>query len=197
MADTHDTHAAGGDTPYRGSTPNHAPFALVGYVDSPAELFHGCEALRDAGYKHFDAHTPFPVHGLERAMGLPPSKLPWIVLTAAFLGLSGAVALAWYTQVVAYPHTIGGKEPFSWQAFMPIFFECTVLFSAFGCFFGLWALNKQPEYFHPVMQHPTFHRATDDKFFISVEARDPKFDRDATRQMLVKLGFQQVEEVMP
>lgn len=173
------------------------PFALVGYFDTPAELYHACEELRDAGYKHFDAHTPFPVHGLEKAMGLPASKLPWIVLGGAFTGFSGAVALAYYTQQIAYPHLVGGKESFSWQAFIPIFFELTVLFSAFATFFGLWALNKQPEYFHPVMQHPKFDRATDDKFFISVEARDPKFDRQATRELLGKLGLKDIEEVAP
>jgi hypothetical protein len=189
-------HAVEGHA-YRQGDVNEAPYALVGYLDTPAALYHACEALRDAGFKHFDAHTPFPVHGLEKAMGLKASKLPWVVLTAAFLGLTGAIALAWYTQAVAYPHIISGKEQFSWQAFMPIFFELTVLFSAFGTFFGLWAMNKQPEYFHPVMQHPLFHRATDDKFFISVEARDPKFDRVQTKALLEKLGFQQVEEVLP
>ena len=184
------------DTPYR-SNPNTQPFALVGYFDTPADLYHACEGLRDAGYKHFDAHTPFPVHGLEKAMGLAPSKLPWVVLCGGLSGLLGAIALCFYTQKIAYAHVIGGKEAFSYQAFIPIFFECTVLFSAFSTFFGLWAMNKQPEYFHPVMQHPRFDRATDDKFFISVEARDPKFDRAATRELLAKLGLQDIEEVAP
>ena len=184
------------DAPYRGG-PATQPFALVGYFDTPAELYHACEELRDAGYKHFDAHTPFAVHGLENAMGLPPSKLPWVVLTGGISGLLGGIALAYYTQAIAYEHVIGGKEAFSYQAFVPIFFECTVLFSAFAAFFGLWAMNKQPEYFHPVMQHPRFDRATDDKFFISVEARDPKFDRNATRELLAKLGLKDIEEVAP
>jgi hypothetical protein len=179
------------------SNPNTQPFALVGYFDTPADLYHACEGLRDAGYKHFDAHTPFPVHGLEKAMGLPASKLPWVVLIGGLSGLLGALALAYYTQKVAYAHVIGGKEAFSYQAFIPIFFECTVLFSAFSAFFGLWAMNKQPEYFHPVMQHPLFERATDDKFFISVEARDPKFDRNSTRELLAKLGLKDIEEVAP
>jgi hypothetical protein len=179
------------------STNGQQPFALVGYVDTPADIYHACEALRDAGYKHFDAHTPFPVHGLEKAMGLPASKLPWVVLAGGFTGLSGAVALAYYTQEIAYKHVIGGKEAFSYQAFIPIFFELTVLFSAFATFFGLWAMNRQPEYFHPVMQHPSFTRATDDKFFVSVEAKDPKFDRQATKELLAKLGFHEIEEVAP
>ena len=99
------------------------PVAVVGYGESAADIFHACEALRDAGSEHFDAHTPFPVHGLERAMGLPASKLPWIVLAGGITGLSGALALAYYTQEIAYKHVIGGKEAFSYQAFIPIFFE--------------------------------------------------------------------------
>jgi hypothetical protein len=173
------------------------PFALVGYVDTPAELYHACEEIRDAGYKSWDAHTPFPVHGLDKAMGLPPSRLGWVVLCAGLCGLAGVFGLAYYTQQVAYAHVIGGKEAFSYQAFIPIFFEGTVLFSAFGAFFGVWVLNKAPEFFHPVMQHPSFDRATDDKFFVSIEARDGKFDRQATKEFLVKLGFKEVEEVMP
>jgi hypothetical protein len=192
MADTSNST----ETPYRGG-PATQPYALVGYCETPADLYHACEALRDAGYKHFDAHTPFPVHGLEKAMGLPPSKLPWIVLTAGIMGLIGVIALAYYTQAMAYPHVIGGKEAFSYQAFVPIFFEGTVLLSAFGTFFGLWALNKQPEYFHPVIQHSNFPRASDDLFFISVEARDPKFDLGKTRELLGSLGLKQIEEVMP
>jgi hypothetical protein len=178
-------------------TTTEQPYALVAYVDTPADLYHACEKIRDAGYKHWDAHTPFPVHGLERAMGLPPSKMPWIVLACGTFGLLGGIALAYYTQQVAYAHVIGGKEAFSWQAFVPIFFEATVLFSAFGAFFGLWAINKQPEYYHPVMKHSSFERATDDRFFVSIEARDPKFDRQATKDLLAKLGFKDIEEVTP
>jgi hypothetical protein len=179
--------ASGGDQPY----------ALVGYVETPAELYHACEQLRDAGYKNFDAHTPFPVHGLEKAMGIPPSKLGWVVLCAGACGLLGVVALAYYTQQIAYAHNIGGKLPFSYQVFFPIFFEGTVLFSAFGAFFGLWVMNKLPEYYHPVFKHPNMHRATDDLFFVSVEARDPKFDRSATKELMAKAGFKEIEEVTP
>jgi hypothetical protein len=173
------------------------PFAIVGVFDTPAQLFHACEELRDAGYQHFDAHTPFPVHGLERAMGLAPSRLPWIVLLGGFTGLFSMIALAWYTQGYDYPLNISGKEPFSYQAFVPLFFELTVLFSALACFFGMWGMNRLPTYFHPVMQHPMFPRATDDKFLLSVESRDPKFDLAQTRELLEKVGAQDVAEVMP
>jgi hypothetical protein len=174
-----------------------APYALVGVFDSPAAVFHGCECLRDAGYRQFDAHTPFPVHGLERAMGLRPSKLPWIVLTGGITGLVSAVLLQWWTQVVDYPLNISGKPSFAYQAWVPVSFELTVLLSGLSCFFGLWALNKLPTFFHPVMQHRSFHRVTDDRFVVSVEAADPKFDLARTRALLEKAGAQEIEEVQP
>jgi hypothetical protein len=174
------------------------PAALVAYFDEPADLYHACEALRDAGYKNFDAHTPFPVHGLEKAMGLPPSKLPWVVLLCGITGFCSAVLMMWWMGGVDYPMNISGKPAFALQSSIPIMFELTVLFSAFGAFFGMWTINGLPRYFHPVMQHPSFHRATTDKFFLSVDAEDePKFDREATKKLLEKLGGHEVSEVMP
>ncbi len=169
--------------------------ALMGWYETPGELYKACEALRDAGYQRFDAHTPFAVHGLEQAMGLRPSRLPWLVLGGGLFGLLGSVALAWYTQGVDYPQNISGKEAFSFQAYVPVFFELTVLCAAFAAFFGLWAMNKLPRFFHPVQTHPSFHRSTDDAFFISVEAADPKYDRVATRSLLTALGTRELCEV--
>jgi hypothetical protein len=167
----------------------------MGLFETPAEITHACEALRDEGYKHFDAHTPFAVHGLEKAMGLPPSRLPFIVLGGGFTGLASAIALAYWTQAVDYPLVIAGKLPFSFQAYIPIFFELTVLFSAFATFFGMWGLNRLPTYYHPVHSYPSFHRASDDAFIVSVEARDPKFDMKKTRELLEKLGAREIGAV--
>lgn len=175
--------------------PRGEPYGLMGYFTTPAEIYHACEALRDAGYKSFDAHTPFPVHGLEHAMGLKASPLPWLVLGGGIFGLSGAVALAYYTQAVWYPLDISGKPPFSYQAYVPIFFELTVLCAALTCFVSVWALGKLPAFFHPTMTHPAFPRATDDAFFISVEARDPKYDAAKTRKLLEKLGARDIQEI--
>jgi hypothetical protein len=169
--------------------------ALMGWYETPAELYKACEALRDAGYQRFDAHTPFAVHGLEHAMGLRPSRLPWIVLGGGLFGLLGSIALAWYTQGVDYPQNISGKEAFSFQAYVPVFFELTVLCAAFAAFFGMWGMNKLPRFFHPVQTHPSFHRSTDDAFFISVEAADPKYDRVATKKLLTALGTRELFEV--
>jgi hypothetical protein len=169
--------------------------ALMGWFETPAELYKACEALRDGGYQRFDAHTPFPVHGLEHAMGLRPSRLPWFVLGGGLFGLASSVLLAWYTQAVDYPQNISGKEAFSFQAYVPVFFELTVLCAAFACFFGMWTMNRLPRFFHPTQTHPSFHRATDDAFFISVEAADPKFDRAATKRLLTSLGARELCEV--
>lgn len=173
------------------------PYALVGYLDTPAALYHACEALRDAGYKRFDAHTPFPVHGLENAMGLKPSRLPWIVLACAAAGFASAVAMQYWMSVVDYPLNIGGKVPFTPPSWVPITFELTILLSAFGSFFGMWIMNGLPRLFHPVMQHPSFQRASDDRFFVSVESTDANYDSDRTRRLLEGLGVKEVAEVQP
>lgn len=174
-----------------------APFAIMGYFTTAKDIYHACEALRDAGYSRFDAHTPFPVHGLEKAMGLKPSRLPWLVLCGGITGCVSGILLAWYTQAVDYPLIISGKPAFSYQAFIPVIFELTVLFSALTCFFGLFAISRLPAFFHPTMTHPSFPRATDDAFFVSVEASDPKFDRAETRNLLQRLGAQGITEVFP
>ncbi len=167
-------------------------YGVMGYFESPAELYHACEELRDAGYKAFDAQTPFPVHGLEKAMGLKPTKLPWLVLMGGITGLSSAIGLTWYVNY-DYPLNISGKPPFSYQIYIPIYFELTVLFSALTCFFGLWIISKLPTFFHPTMTHKQFPRTTDDAFFLIVEARDPKYS--SAKALLEKLGAKGVEEV--
>jgi hypothetical protein len=176
---------------------NPRAFGLVGYFDTPAQIYKACEKLRDGGFKHFDAHTPFPVHGLERAMGVGPSVLPWIVVVGAICGFSGALTLQWWTLAVDYPMNISGKPAFPFQAYIPITFELTVLLSAFSTFFGMWGLNRLPTYFHPVFQHPSFSKATDDKFFISVESRDPNYDSAKTRKLLEDAGAHELVEVEP
>jgi hypothetical protein len=173
------------------------PYALVGSFATPAAIYHACEALRDAGYRSFDAHTPFPVHGLEKAMGLKPSRLPWIVLVCGIFGGSAAFALQAWVHSVAYPQNIAGKPFFAFQAYVPITFELTVLFAAFGTFFGVWGLSKLPRFFHPIMQHARFPSATDDRFLVSIESIDPRFDTAVTRALLEKLGAESVEEVLP
>ena len=171
------------------------PFAMCGRFETPAQIFHACEELKAAGYRNFDAHTPFPVHGLEKAMGLKPSRLPFIVLICAAGGFSLALWLQTWTHLYFYPQNISGKPLFAFPAMVPILFELTVLFSAFGAFFGMWALNGLPQWFHPVMQYSQFERFSDDAFLVSVEASDPSYDPARTRALLEKLGAKDIEEV--
>jgi hypothetical protein len=171
-----------------------APYygALARFPD-PAALLHACERVRDAGYTRWDAHSPFPVHGLDRAMGLPPSKLPWIVLVAGLAGAAGALTLQGWVHTGAYPLVISGKPFFSWQAFVPVTFEVGVLFGAIGAVVGMLALNQLPMHWHPLFSSRVFERASDDGFFISIESWDPRFDPRRTVEELERFGATVVE----
>ncbi|NUN14645.1 MAG: DUF3341 domain-containing protein [Myxococcales bacterium] len=168
-------------------------FGVLAQFESSQDIFRACEKVRDAGYTRWDAHTPFPVHGLDAAMGLKPSRLPWIVLVAALTGASCALLLQWWTSAVDYPLIIAGKPLFSWQAFVPVTFEVAVLFGALGALLGMLGLNRLPQHYHPVFQSKAFDRASDDKFFISIEAQDPRFDTSKTADMLRSVGATHVE----
>lgn len=168
-------------------------YGLLAEFASPADLYRACERVRDEGFTRWDAHTPFPVHGLDRAMGLGRSPLPWIVLG---LGLTGALVgflLQWWVHTRAYPLVISGKPFNAWPAFIPITFEVAVLFAAMGAVFGMLALNRLPMHHHPLFRSKVFERVTDDGFFISIESWDPRFDPSATRTLLESLGARNVE----
>lgn len=153
------------------------------------------ERVRDAGYRRWDTHTPFPVHGLNDAMGLSPTRLPWWVLGGGALGLGGALLLQWWTNAVDYPYIISGKPLFSLPANIPITFEGTVLVAALVTFLGMLVKNDLPRWHHPLFHSDRFRRATADRFFISVEARDPAYDPDRLRHLFEELGADAVELV--
>jgi hypothetical protein len=160
------------------------PVLLLAEFDSPGKCLHAAEKVRDAGFTRWDTHTPFPVHGMDRAMGMPDSKLGWIVAAMAVAGFSSAVAMIYYMNVYDYPLLIGGKPPLSIPSMAPVCFELTILFSAFGAVFGMFGLNRIPQHHHPVFYSERFERATDDKFFVSIEVADPKYDAEKTRALL-------------
>ncbi len=164
----------------------------VAEFDTPAQIVEAAGAVADAGYKDFDAHTPFPIHGLDRAMKVPGSKLGWIVLGHGIAGLSLAFLMQWWMATVDYPMIIGGKPYGSFQAWVPICFALTILLSAFGTVFGMFFLNRLPQWYHPTLAHPDFRRVTDDKFFISIESTDPKFDATRTRALLEQIGGKRI-----
>jgi len=170
-----------------------ALFGLLAEFDSPSRLFEAAQAVRDAGYTRWDCHSPFPIHGLDRAMGLRQSRLPWIVLGAGMTGTAASLLLQWWTNAVDYPIVIGGKPLFSLPADIPVTFELTVLFAAVACFAAMFVFNDLPRFFHPAFRSPRFRRVTADRFFITIEARDPLFDPRATAELLRSLGCTHLE----
>ncbi|MDP7061422.1 MAG: DUF3341 domain-containing protein [Planctomycetota bacterium] len=170
-------------------------YGLLAEFEDPTALCKGAERVRDAGYKHWDCHSPFPVHGLDDCMGVKFTRLPWIVLTMGLIGLFSGIALQWWTNAVDYPYDISGKPVWSLPANIPVIFEVTVLFSAFTAFFAMWGINGLPRWYHPLLRKKSFAKATDDGFFISIEAKDPSFALERTGDFLNTIGAKRVEEV--
>jgi len=170
-------------------------YGVLAEFTSAAGIYHACEKIRDAKFTSWDAHTPFPVHGLEHAMGLSRSRLPYFVFAMGITGAAGAMLLQYWVSVIEYPLVIAAKPYFSWQAFIPITFESMVLFSAGSTVLGMLFLNRLPRWHNPLLMSERFKRASDDRFFISIDAKDPKFDQESTTEMLRNLGASHVEVV--
>jgi hypothetical protein len=152
------------------------------------QVLKGAEKVRDAGYRRWDVHTPFPVHGLNEAMGLRLSRLPWITFGAGATGAAVAILMQWWMNAVDYKVIVAGKPFFSLPAFIPIAFEVTILFAALATFFGMLVRNGLPTFYRPHFRSKRFQRATSDRFFIVIEAQDPLFDRNRTGALLESLG---------
>lgn len=175
-----------------GTAPLHG---LLAEYDTPGEILKASRVIRDAGYTKWDTYTPFPVHGIDKAMGIKMTHLPWIVLGAALTGLGTAIWLQWWTNAVDYPFVISGKPMWSVPANVPIMFELTVLFSAFATLGGMLALNGLPQPSHPLDLKERFAKSTDDKFFLLIQAADPAFDEKDTRELLDSTSPAAIEEV--
>ena len=181
--------------PFANALPQGPHYGVLAEFATPAELYRACERVRDAGFTRWDAHTPFPIHGIEKAMGLRRSKLPWIALVMGLTGVAAGFVLQWWVHTKAYPLVISGKPFFAWPAFIPVTFELGILFAALGAVFGMLALNRLPMHHHPLFQSKVFERVSDDAFFISIESWDPRFDPTATGKMLESFGARSVELV--
>lgn len=166
---------------------DNAPIhGILAEYDAVDPLMDACVRVRDAGYTKWDAHTPFPVHGLDGAMGVKPTRLPWLVLACGLTGLSCGLLMQWWMNTVDYPFMISGKPMFSLPAFVPVTFELTVLLSGFAAFFGSLGINKLPSWFNPLFLNDRFKRATNDRFFIYIEAKDPIFDGARAERLLTE-----------
>jgi hypothetical protein len=168
-------------------------YGLLAEFPDAGSLLVAARRVRDEGYRRWDCFTPYPVHGLDRAMGLRDTRLPWVVLGGGIFGCGAAILMQWWMNAVDYPFVIGGKPLFSLPAQIPIAFELTVLFSALSCVAALLLFNGLPRFHHPVFHSDRFRRATTDRFFLAIEAADPRFDPVRTSDLLGSLGAASVE----
>lgn len=169
-----------------------------GYIaefDKVDEFLAAAAVVRDAGYTRWDAHSPFVLHGLDPAMGIKKTILPYIVFLAGLTGAAAGILLQWYTNAFDYPFLISGKPIFSLPANIPVAFEITILFAAISALIGMLALNGLPQLYHPLFRNRSFKRVTDDRFFISIETADPLFDENTTRELLESISGQAVEVI--
>jgi len=177
--------------------PQSKAYGLAAEFDSASQLFHAAERLRDAGYKKFDVFSPFPIHGMDDAMGLKRSLLGKIIFIGGLTGFLTAVCLTFIPSSILYPLIVMGKPTnlYTVPAFFPILFELTILLSAFTAVFGMFIMNGLPRLNHPMFNWDRFQRVSDDKFFCVIEAKDPKFTERAAKDLLESLGGQNITKV--
>ena len=168
---------------------------VMAEFDDPQALLAATERAFEAGYRRMDAYSPYPIEELHHALGAPATKLPLIVLLGGLVGGGSGLLLQYWVSAIAYPVNIGGRPYFSWPAFIPVTFECTILGAVFAAVFGMLALNRLPMPYHPVFNVPRFALASRNRFFLCIEAKDPKFDVEATRRFLETLNPREVTTV--
>lgn len=168
---------------------------MAEYADEE-DLLVAARKVRDSGYTQTDAFTPFPVHGIDDALGIKPTILPFIVLCAGITGLITALLMQWWTNGVDYKYLISAKPFGITPASIPVAFELTILFSAFTSFFGMIFLNQLPRFSNPVFTNPRFDRVTDDKFFLYVNAADKYYNRESVKELLSDTHPDSLDEVL-
>jgi len=170
-------------------------YGIVAEFDSPALLMAAVRNARQEGYSKMDAYTPFPVEELAEELGFKGTRLPLLILAGGLLGCFGGYMLQYWSMNIAYPLNVAGRPFHSWPLFIPITFETTVLTAAIFAVFGMLGLNGLPMPYHPLFNVPNFALASNDKFFLCIEATDPRFSRDITRLFLESLNPRSVAEV--
>jgi hypothetical protein len=175
--------------------PTEGLYGVMAEFNDAQALMDAANAARKQGYTQMDAYSPFPIHGLDEAIGFHESLMSKLVLGAGIAGGAGGFFMCWYANVIAYPKNIGGKPYNSWPAWIPITFECTILLAALTAVFGMIAINGLPMPYHPVFNVNRFAHASRDKFFLAIEATDPQFDVLGVRKFLHTLGPREVSDV--
>ncbi len=173
----------------------HPLYGLMAEFDNPTDLVAAARRTYEEGYRKINGYSPFPIEELSEAIGFTHTRLPLIVLIGGIIGCVGGYFMQYYLEAVDYPINVGGRPFHSWPAFIPITFETTVLCAAFAAVLGMLALNGLPQPYHPVFNVPSFALATNDRFFLAIEAKDPKFDYDATKRFLQSLEPREVFDV--
>ena len=204
-----------GSTPPANNLPGHpAPttpgdekvFAVLGEFDNVTDVLKATQAAHDAGYRQMDVHSPFPIHGIDEALDIKPTILPWLVLGMGLTGMSVGIFLTTFTMTdflpqpdlvpanfEGYRFLISGKPFNSFAAYIPVIFELTIMFSAYTAVFAMFLLNKLPLLFHPLFKSQRFRRVTQDRFFLAIESRDGNFDADQTPAFLTQHGATSTE----
>ena len=173
----------------------HKLYGLMAEFETPTDAVKAARSAYEEGYRAMDAYSPYPVEELSEAIGFHHNRLPLLVLIGGIVGCIGGFSLCYWVSVIAYPLNIGGRPFNSWPAFIPVTFECTILVAAFAAVFGMLALNGLPQPYHPVFNVERFELASRNHFFLCIEAKDPKFDAEATRAFLQSLGPNEVTNV--
>jgi hypothetical protein len=172
-------------------------YGLLAEFESPEALVAATAHAHSAGYRRMDAYSPQPVEGLAEALGRQGSRVPLVVLIGGLTGCLGGYLLQWWCASIAYPINIGGRPLNSWPTWVPIMFELTILVAAFSAVLGMLGLNGLPMPYHPLFNVPAFAAASRNKFFLCIEAKDPKFSRDETYRFLEQHHPQRIYEVPP
>ncbi|HZR31283.1 MAG TPA: DUF3341 domain-containing protein [Terriglobales bacterium] len=170
-------------------------YGMLAEFDSPSALVAAARRAYEEGYRRMDGYSPFPVEELSEAIGFHRDNVSLVVLIGGIVGCVGGYLMQWWISAVSYPINVGGRPYHSWPAFIPVTFEMTVLVAGLSAVLGMLALNGLPMPYHPVFHEPRFAFATRDRFFLAIEARDPKFDRIGTRRFLESLNPHAVTEV--
>jgi hypothetical protein len=170
-------------------------YGMLAEFATPADLMHAAEKIRDAGFRRWDVFSPFPIHGMNQAMGLKNSKVGWFGFIGGVTGYTTGMIMIWWMNAYDYPIVVGGKPMFSPYYSFPPSYELTILFSAFGSIIGMLLLNRLPKLYNPLFKCERFRRATHDGYFMVIETTDPKYSEAETRKLLESTGSRHIEIV--